>query len=49
MGHRRGLRRLVVLVGEVGMLWVFRPVLGLSGDAIARAAASRSGSWRREA
>ena len=48
MGHGRSRRGLVVLLGEVAMLWLFRPVLGLSGDAIARAAAGRSGSWWRE-
>jgi hypothetical protein len=48
MGHRRGRRGLVVLIGEVAMLWLLRPVLGLSGDAVARAAANRSGSWGRE-
>lgn len=48
MGHGRGRRRLTMLVGEVAMLWLFRPLLSLGGDAVARAAASRSGSRGRE-
>ena len=45
MGNGRGGRELAMLVGEVAVLWLLRPLLSFAGDAVARAAANRSGSW----
>ena len=47
MGHRRGHRGLATLMGDIAMLWLFRPVVGFGADVITRAAANRSGSMRR--
>lgn len=49
MRTRRRLRRvlrtsLVVLTGQVAILWLHRPVLRFGGDAIARVLANRTGA-----